>query len=124
MKLVQKAIIKDSDKYLILLRSKESTLFPLHWDFPGGKLEDEDPLDGIRREILEETSLNVISLNPIGVYDMVLNNTPHRFTLYSTQGWSGTVKISHEHSEYRWATKDEILKLTIEPFMAMYFENN
>lgn len=75
MRLVQKAAIKKDDKYLILLRSSNAALFPNHWDFPGGKLEDgEDPVKGIEREISEETTLKAKALEVIGVYEFDLQN--------------------------------------------------
>ena len=125
MKEIQKAVIKKGDKYLILLRSPEAVFFPLHWDFPGGKLEPgEDPKSGIEREVIEETELKVIARDVIGVYEMVLKDIPHRFTVYSTETVSGEVNISHEHLEFKWATKDEILKMKIEPYMVSYFKEN
>ena len=89
MKLIQKAVIKQGDKYLIGLRSENAKYFPLHWDFPGGKLEpDEDPFEGIVREVKEETNLDVRALAVIGVYkfdiDRVGEDT-HQFTIYSTE---------------------------------------
>lgn len=125
MKLIQKAVIKRKDKFLILLRSKDVKFFPEHWDFPGGKLEKgEKPFKGIEREVLEETSLKIKAMGVVGVYEMTLKNIPRRFTIYSAKIISGRVKISHEHLEFRWATKEEILKLKVEPFITLYFEEH
>lgn len=69
MKLIQKSIIKQGDKYLIGLRSENAKYFPLHWDF-GGRLEPgEEPFSGIEREVKEETNLDVRALAVIGVYE-------------------------------------------------------
>ena len=74
MKLIQKAVIKQGDKYLIGLRSENAKYFPLHWDFPGGKLEPgEEPFEGIVREVKEETNLDVRALAAIGVYQFDLD---------------------------------------------------
>lgn len=128
MKLIQKAIIKKDDKFLIILRSPEAKYFPEHWDFSGGKLEpNEDPFTGIEREVIEETALKVKVLEVIGVYELDLDNAgknTHRFTVYSTEIISGDVKLSHEHLEFKWATKEEILQLKIEPYMKFYFEEH
>ena len=60
MKIVQKAVIKKGDKYLILLRPSDKKFFPDHWDFPGGKLDDgEDAIESLKREVLEETGLDM-----------------------------------------------------------------
>ena len=128
MRLVQKAVIKNGDKFLILLRGPGAKKFPYYWDFPGGKLElNEEPFSGIEREVMEETSLKVKALKVIGIYEFDFENKgekTHRFTVYSTKIISGNIKISFEHIEFRWATKEEILKLKIEPFMKAYFEEH
>lgn len=123
MKLVQKAIVKKGNKFLILLRSPKAENFPNHWDFPGGKLEEgEDPFRGIEREVFEETALQVKALDVVGAYEIVVDGVRTRFTIYSAKIISGNVKLSHEHTGFKWATKEEILKLKIEPYIKLYFE--
>ena len=129
MKLIQKAVIKKGDKYLIQLRSKNAKHFPLCWDFPGGGLEDkEDPLEGITREVKEETNFDVKPIKVLGIYefDDIDNKgkTKIRFTIYSTEIISENLKISDEHIEQRWATKEKILKLPIEPYFEPFFKDN
>ena len=128
MKLIQKAVIKKDNKFLILLRSHKADYFPEYWDFPGGKLEpNEDPFAGIEREVVEETTLNVKALKVIGVYELDLDDAgedTHRFTVYNIKIISGDVKIGHEHLEFRWTTKEEILQLKIEPFIPLYFKEH
>ena len=89
MKLIQKAVIKQGDKYLIGLRSENAKYFPLHWDFPGGKLEPyEEPFEGIVREVKEETNLDVRALAVIGIYQFDIDGAgeeTHQFTIYSTE---------------------------------------
>lgn len=89
MKLIQKAVIKQGEKYLIGLRSENAKYFPLHWDFPGGKLEpDEEPFEGIAREVKEETNLDVKPVEIIGVYEFDIDGVgkdTHQFTIYSTE---------------------------------------
>lgn len=126
MTLVQKAIIKKGNKYLILLRPAHAKYFPSHWDLPGGKLElNEDPHAGIIREVKEETDLDVRPVDVLGVYDYDLDNAgkiTHRITLYSTEVLAGEVKISDEHTQYRWATQEEIPLFKSEPYFTPFFE--
>ena len=120
---VQKAVIKKDNLFLTLLRSPKAEFYPEHWDFPGGKLEEgEDRIKGIEREVFEETTLNVNAGNVIGIYEMSIKGIPHRFTLYATKQILGTVKLSSEHLDFRWATKKEILKLKTEPYIKLYFD--
>ena|SRR3989344_6283635 len=123
---IQKAVLQKDGKYLILLRSAHAIHFPKHWDFPGGNLEEgEEPFAGIAREVKEETCLDVTPMEVVGVYEFDLNHAgqpTHRFTLYTTCIMSGEVLLSDEHTEYRWATKDDIFALNnIEPYIRPYF---
>jgi 8-oxo-dGTP diphosphatase len=53
------AIIESNDQILVAQRSENMSL-PLKWEFPGGKLEqDEDPEKCIVREIQEELGVNI-----------------------------------------------------------------
>ena len=129
MKEIQKAVIKKGSKYLILLRSPRAQYFPEHWDFPGGKLEEnESRFAGIEREVFEETQLKVKALKAVASYEYDLDDVgkpTHRFTLFTVNIISQSdVRLSDEHLEYRWATKDEIKKLRkIEPYIKPYFEH-
>lgn len=126
MKEIQKAVIKRGNKFLILLRSPKAEFFPEHWDFPGGKLEsNEDAFAGIEREVVEETGLKVKALGVVGVYEMVLKNIQHIFSVYSTKSSSkDAVQLSHEHLDFKWMTKEELLKLKVEPYMREYFKEH
>jgi hypothetical protein len=35
---------------------------------------------------------------------------------------SGKIKLSHEHTEFRWATKEEILTLKTENYLRAFLE--
>jgi|SRR3989344_390124 len=125
MKIIQKAIIKKGNNFLILLRSSQAEFFPNYWDFPGGKLEKgEEPYIGIEREVLEETNLKIKAKKVTGIYEMTLKDTLHRFVIYNTDLLSDNIKLSHEHEEFRWATKEKILNLQVEPYMLLYFKGH
>jgi len=81
-------------------------------------------VEGIEREILEETQLTATAVDIAGVYEYDFDQKgqpTHRFTVYSTDDPVGDVVLSEEHLEYRWSTKDEILELLVEPFLRDYF---
>lgn len=102
-------------------------MFPEHWDFPGGKLEtDEDPFQGIEREILEETALISKATNVVGKYEMDIQNLgypTHQFVLFNTETKLTDPVLSDEHTAFDWKTKNEILQLPIEPFIKLYFSS-
>lgn len=61
------ALVEDGDRVLLARRAKEP--FKGRWDIPGGFLEEgEHPLDGLRRELHEETGLEVEPLEFLGAW--------------------------------------------------------
>jgi 8-oxo-dGTP diphosphatase len=50
----------DTTWRLLLQQRSPRREFPLHWECPGGKLEaDEKPTDAVRRELMEELTIDV-----------------------------------------------------------------
>lgn len=120
----QKAVIKKGKKYLIVKRSSKARTYPNHWDFPGGKLESgENVFQGLKREVLEETGLKINVIKIIHSFHEILYKIPTIFLVYQCKKVSGKVKLSKEHTEYKWATKSEILKLPIENYVKTFLES-
>lgn len=46
----------------------------------------------------------------------------HRFIVYKIKILSGKVRISEEHTRFRWMSKKQILESLIEPYMRLYFK--
>jgi len=59
------AVIQDKEgRILVSQRSLNSKLYPGKWQVPGGKVEKgENHLDALKREVKEETDLEIISIN-------------------------------------------------------------
>lgn len=110
--IIQKAVILNDGKLLALKRSDTDVRRPLQWDLPGGWLDaGEDFFEGIRREVHEETGLN-ISGTPALVYTKTevrswQNDSGGEeksnclFLFYIVQA-EGTVQLSYEHVSYEW----------------------
>jgi 8-oxo-dGTP diphosphatase len=129
MQIILKAVIKDGDKFLTILRSPDAKFLPEYWDFPGGKLDLGETLEeGMARETLEETTLEIKPLEILGTYIMNLEYkdeiVPFEVKVFSTEVISGEVKIGPEHTDFKWVTKEELLKLKVEPFIPMFLEEN
>jgi 8-oxo-dGTP diphosphatase len=118
----QKACIKKGSKYLVIKRSSSAEVHPNQWDFPGGKLEHgEDPIMGVKREVLEEVGLSVKIKSPLFVY-LETCVEPAYVVVFDCKLLGGAVKISKEHSEFKWASKKEIRALKCEPYLEKFFE--
>ncbi len=103
----------------------EHTYRRLHpWGLPGGDLKyGEDPLQGVRREILEETGLSVAAARLLLVENSV---EFHQISLtYLCTGISGTFVPNEEVSGIRYFEPDKLPdffeehRLTIEKCLAI-----
>ncbi|MCD4740796.1 NUDIX domain-containing protein [archaeon] len=118
----QKAVIRENNKYLILKRAPDAHVYPGYWDFPGGRLDQgEEPKKGLEREVFEETSLKIKVKNPLFVFYEMLKK-PTVFIVHDCERLSGELTLSEEHTEYKWATQEEILEMKIENFLNAFLK--
>ena len=113
---LQKAVVfhPDGRTFLALRRSLDDAVRPGRWDLPGGNVTyGEDHRDGIRREIHEETGLDVTDLRPVQVVTQMYRGGEVYliFVGHRCQALSDTVTLSEEHIDYRWMTGEEFMAL-------------
>jgi ADP-ribose pyrophosphatase YjhB (NUDIX family) len=105
------ALIVRDRRVLLVRRAIEP--FKDYWDIPGGFLEPgEHPLDGMLREVREETGLDVRVIKLFGVYmDHYDNNGREIFTLnhyYVVEPTGGTPRAADDASELHWFSPNEL----------------
>ena len=98
---VAKVVVIRDDKALILLRA-DSEAHPGKWDLPGGHIHvGVDVKEGLLREVHEETELEL--REPIKqIY------AEGRATFFKAAMPQQEIKLSHEHTEHRFISVDEI----------------
>jgi 8-oxo-dGTP pyrophosphatase MutT (NUDIX family) len=111
------AAIIENEKNEILLLKRAPGNFPENiWDVVGGRVEQfEDPFEGLNREIIEET----------GIRDFEILKAIDVFHWYQSESWrdmigitfwcktkSKEVKLSNEHSEYKWLKPEDALEIS------------
>jgi ADP-ribose pyrophosphatase YjhB (NUDIX family) len=106
------AVCVDDDGRILLAR-RAGEVFNGAWDLPGGFVdEDEHPLDCIRRELREETGLDVEPLDFLGVWmDRYSEDEsgPSTLNLYWTaQVVGGDPQAADDVSELRWFAPYEL----------------
>lgn len=103
------ALIKFNDEFLIVKREPSSTIHPNLWMFPGGKAEPgEDILAALKREIKEETNLDINNLKKISEYEYKRpNNSITLGQCFSAISNSKEVKINQELEDFKWIKKEE-----------------
>jgi ADP-ribose pyrophosphatase YjhB (NUDIX family) len=107
------AVIIRADRVLLVRRATE----PLkgEWSVPGGVLELGEKLrDGIRREVLEETGLEVEPGEVLDVFDSIFRDeqgrTQYHYVLidYRCRLLLGEAKAGSDVSEVRWVQEVEL----------------
>lgn len=103
------ALIEKDNKYLIARRSTGDEKVLGKWEFPGGKVkENEDEMLAIEREILEEFELNIKAIKYLTNSIYEYPNKVVNLKLYECKYISGTFNL-HDHSEYKFVNKNELL---------------
>ncbi|NTU46010.1 NUDIX domain-containing protein [Candidatus Roizmanbacteria bacterium] len=115
IKFLQKVLIfhPTDQTFLALKRSSEDISRPNCWDLPGGNVAfGELNTDALEREVKEETNLSFSGLEPVIVTTSFDKNEEryYLFIGYKARASSTLVTLSHEHSEFRWVTKDEFME--------------
>ncbi len=122
----QKAVILNKkSQFLIIQRSATAPSNPHKWDLPGGDLDfGENPVEGILREIKEETSLIVKEIKPFDIYSNINDIGDFWVTIaYVAEAVSEKVNLSYEHNDFKWVTVKEFSKLK-SPDKIKQFINN
>ena len=108
------AIIKREDYYLLAKRSKDKYM-GLKWEFPGGKVEQNESFkEALSREILEELNVNIEIHNKVAeerYLDEEINIVLHYYlcTLIDTN------IVLSEHEAVEWVKKQDFLKYEFVP---------
>jgi ADP-ribose pyrophosphatase YjhB (NUDIX family) len=97
----------------VLLARRAYEPFLHRWDIPGGFLEEgEHPLDGIRRELREETGLEVEPLEFLGAWmDRYGGDSTAEATLnlyWTARVVAGELQAADDVSELHWFRPDEL----------------
>ncbi len=109
-----KAIIEKDGKILLLKRSEKYDHLKDAWDIPGGRINfGEDPEEGLKREIEEETGLELQEIKQILDASTVFKNEEKHIVriTYLCTVEDGDHNISNEHTHMEWILKEDVKKL-------------
>ena len=71
---------------------------------------DENPVTGLKREVLEETGLDIMVFQPVTTWFGKFNDLPLLSIDYLCTSTSNLVTLSNEHSDYCWLSIDQLRK--------------
>lgn len=120
---ISKAVIQEGDKYLLIKRFPGSKSYPNLWDFPGGKSEPgEGPAESVVRETKEEIALDIDPGSEVKRAKYKDEEHSLTFHYFIPKAIIGKVKLSHDHTEYRWVGEDDIRELELHPSVDLFFQ--
>ncbi len=100
-------------RFLILKRAK-TKLYEHIWQGVAGKIEeDESAPEAAKRELLEETGLvpnRMFIADHVSQFYEVHGDRINLVPVFGIEVGSEVVKLSDEHSEYKWVTLEEALE--------------
>ena len=112
-------IEKNEHKFLMLKRSERSKIYPGIWQMVTGKIDTgESTSDAVKRELTEETGLKAEKLFVVPKINSFYFPTSDKIVLspvFLAIVNSTDVTISDEHSEYKWVSYDEAIKIIYWP---------
>jgi len=107
------AVIFQDDKVLLVLRKNEPA--GGWWAIPGGKVKSGEKLeDALRREIREETGLEIIPLEVVYVFDLIEKDSGgavsrHYVIIdYAARVSGGHLRAGDDALRARWFKADEL----------------
>lgn len=104
-------IVIDDHGRALLTRRRDNH----RWEPPGGVLELAEPVDeGLRREVREETGLDVEPVRLTGIYKNMNRGIVALVFLCKVTG--GQLATSSETDAFRWAAENEVSELTSEVY--------
>ena len=112
------AVVLDGDRVLLVRRARE----PLKgvWSIPGGRLEvGETLVAGLRREIREETGLDIEILDRVEVFERIMRDgggrVQYHYVLidYLCEPAGGVLRAGDDADDARWVEHGSLSELTV-----------
>jgi 8-oxo-dGTP pyrophosphatase MutT (NUDIX family) len=98
---VAKVVIFDEDFSILILETDNNPQFEGQWDLPGGHVMiNENIIDGLIREVWEETGLIII--NPEELYKKETT------TFFTAELPKGDIRLSSEHKNYKFVPLESL----------------
>ena len=101
------------ERKVLIAQRDEKQKQPLKWEFPGGKLKEEEQYDeALIRELKEEMDLNVEVIKEIGGAEVNLKNKVFIVLFFLIDGDINQIKLKN-HKEYKFVTLNELKNIDL-----------
>lgn len=110
----------DGRRSILLIQRASDDHWPNYWEFPRGKCDKtktEDIMDCLKREVKEETNLDVEPIVFIDKFSYENKkdkkiSTQHNYLCYLKPG-NQELKLSREHQDYKWISTPGEVELLV-----------
>ena len=116
-------ILQIGGKVLLGLRNKESEKGK--WVLPGGGIKPfESVKEAARRELQEETGLDIEVGEQVGVYEIIAPPEEHRVIVYSLATMKdGDLRPSSDSSQVGFFSREELRNIEVTPLVRKVLED-
>ncbi|MFJ5160491.1 8-oxo-dGTP diphosphatase MutT [Pantoea sp. NPDC088449] len=102
-------IIRNTDGQIFLAQRAASSYMANKWEFPGGKIEqDETAEQALKRELMEETGIEVTAATAIGQADHSYDDLRVTLHFFLVEGWNGE-PYGREGQPQRWVEQQDLV---------------
>jgi len=106
--------VMNGNDVLLMKRAPTRRIFPNRYNGIGGHIEgDEDPVTSARREILEETGLQVQNLRLRGIHNINAGEATGIMLFIFTAGANSRDTIDSDEGTLHWIPRDEVFALDL-----------
>ena len=111
------AVIVRDGRVLAMRRAATKDAAAGAWETVSGRVHvGEEPIEAVRREIVEECGLDVtLESRPYETYEAMRGEEPMTVIVYRGVTDSEGVRLSDEHDEYRWCTAKHFAEICTFP---------
>ena len=111
-------VLNSKREVLLIQRSKTDPSWPNMWEPPRGKIRaGETIIDGLKREVKEETGLSIDPVKYVDQFQYVRSDGKRISIQYNflcrMVDTNQQVVLSFEHQNYKWVSKVGILELMV-----------
>ncbi len=101
-------IIRDPVRGIFLAQRSSTSHMANKWEFPGGKIEQGETAEqALKRELMEETGIEVLSAQPAGHADHTYDNVRVTLHFFIVEQWNGE-PWGKEGQPQRWVAQQDL----------------
>jgi len=119
-RIIVAAVIEKGECILLCQKPKNVGPYPNTWHIPGGGVnsESETLIEAVKREVLEETNLQITNIAPVYFGEDTTENwqkdlTHFIFLIFRCQYKDGKLKPGDDIATTKWVKKSEVMSFDI-----------